>query len=542
MEQKKPNILTGAIVGLLMTAPLIAVFYLADVLAGLPFVPFDLFDWFGRNLPGDVLTIGIDTMVDAIIALNLGETSSAAKTIEQIIGLSMMMGVGIVAGGLLYFILPRVQSAYPVGIGLGLFIGVIMALISASVNLTATTGPVVSAVWIVSAFVVWGAGLAWVYTDLLKITPASAEGEASVQQVGRREFLVRIGAATATLTVIGAGLGAVLNTRTDETTTTTTGTEGEALVQAPNLEGGLEPAPGTRPEYTPLEDHYRIDISSRPPRIEEEEWRMDVNGLVAAPLAISLADLRDNYDPVDQFVTMSCISNRLGGTLISTTRWTGIPLHLLLDDWNLDDSATHLKVTAADNFDEWVEIDLIRRDERVMLAYAWDGQPLTSENGFPLRIYIPDHYGMKMPKWITGIEVTDAWGEGYWVRRGWSEQALVRTTSVVDTVAVDNIVTAEDGAMLIPVGGIAYSGAKGISKVEVQVNEGEWLEAQLRTPLSETTWVIWRYDWPFEAGEHTFRVRTYDAAGMMQIIETNGVRPDGATGIHSRNARVQDSA
>jgi len=309
----------------------------------------------------------------------------------------------------------------------------------------------------------------------------------------------------------------------------------------PNSDAGLEAAPGTRAEYTPVSEHYRIDISSRPPVIDEVEWTLAVTGLVAEPLAYSLADLRENYEPIDQFVTLSCISNRIAGDLISTTRWTGVQFNTLIEEeWDLLPEASHLKITSADGFDEFVSLDLIRRDDRIMLAYAWDGQPLTRAHGFPIRIWIPDHYGMKQPKWITDIEVVDDWGEGYWVRRGWSEAALVRTTSVIDTVAVENIV--EEGEdRLIPIGGIAYSGDKQISRVEVQIDEGEWTEARLRTPLSETTWVIWRYDWPFEAGTHTFRVRCYDGSGTLQITENNGTRPDGATGIHAERENIPAS-
>ena len=149
-----------------------------------------------------------------------------------------------------------------------------------------------------------------------------------------------------------------------------------------------------------------------------------------------------------------------------------------------------------------------------MLAYAWDGHPIPFDHGFPLRIWLPDRYGMKQPKWITGIEVTDEYQEGYWVERSWSELAQVKTTSVIDTVAVKETYDS-DGQTLVPIGGIAFAGDRGISKVEVRVDGGRWAEARLRTPLSETTWVIWRYDWPFAEGNHTFEVRCAEADGTL---------------------------
>jgi hypothetical protein len=144
---------------------------------------------------------------------------------------------------------------------------------------------------------------------------------------------------------------------------------------------------------------------------------------------------------------------------------------------------------------------------------------------------------MKQPKWITDIEFVREWGEGYWVRRNWSEQALVQTTSVIDTVAQDEIYT-ENDVTYVPIGGIAYSGAKGISAVEIKVDDGEWMPAQLRTPLSDTTWVQWRFDWAFTPGQHTFYVRAKERGGKAQIESNAPVRPDGATGLHSRRATL----
>lgn len=536
-EKQEPGLLTGALVGGLLTAPLIAIFYLADKLAGLPFIPFDIFDWVGRNTPGDIITAVIDVMVDTIISLNLGEISSTAKTIEQIMGLVMTLAVGIIVAALFFLLLNRskmTMNAALSGVVLGIIGGVVLNLISENVNLTATADITLRRLWVMAAFTAWGAALGWIYTELLRTRTSTATdaSTARAQQINRRQFLVQIGGATATLTVVGAGLSLLLDDDGGTTSSTVAASLGTGNL-GPAVSGdGLEPAPGTRPEYTPLEDHYRIDISARPPVLDEESWRLYISGLVQEPVEMTLGQLVSDYTPMDQIVTLSCISNRIAGSLISTTRWTGVPLHTLLDDWNLLPEATHLRITSADGFDEYVALETIRQDERVMLCYAWDGQPLLNRHGFPLRIYIPDHYGMKQPKWITDIEAVESWGEGYWVRRGWSATALVNTTSVIDTVATDSLI--QDGdRLLVPVGGIAYSGAKQIARVEVQVNDGEWTEAQLRTPLSETSWVIWRYDWPFSEGSHTFRVRCYDGASVLQEVREQGVRPDGATGIHS---------
>jgi hypothetical protein len=236
-----------------------------------------------------------------------------------------------------------------------------------------------------------------------------------------------------------------------------------------------------------------------------------------------------------QFVTLSCISNPVGGDLIGTTRWTGVSLQRLLPDLRLKPGATHLMVRSADQFFGLVSLDAIKADPRIMLTYLWDGLPLKREHGFPLRLYIPDIYGVKQPEWIESIEATDHWEPRYWVRRGWNEVAQMRATSVIDTVAVDMTIIDADRRKLVPIGGIAHAGARGISKVEVQVNGGPWEQAQLRTPLSQLTWVVWKYDWPFQPGKHTFTVRCYDGRGTLQIATPSPAAPDGATGLHSRS-------
>ncbi len=182
---------------------------------------------------------------------------------------------------------------------------------------------------------------------------------------------------------------------------------------------------------------------------------------------------------------------------------------------------------AEDGFYESVSLE-DAMDPRTLLVYEMNGEPLPEKHGYPLRIYIPDRYGMKQPKWIVRMEAIDREGDGYWVDRGWSEEAYVRPTSVVDGVSGS---AAEGGT--VPIGGIAYAGAKGISKVEIQIDDGPWREAELRVPpLSPLTWVQWRYDYSAESGQHVARVRAYDGSGELQITESGGARPDGATGIH----------
>jgi DMSO/TMAO reductase YedYZ molybdopterin-dependent catalytic subunit len=266
---------------------------------------------------------------------------------------------------------------------------------------------------------------------------------------------------------------------------------------------------------TPLEDHYRVDADTRAPVIDEHRWRLKVGGLVDDPQELTLDDLR-REEPLHQFVTLSCISNPIGGDLISTTRWSGVSVQRLLRRFHLRPGATHLRITSADGFFEVVSLETIENDPRVMLTYAWDGVPLLMEHGFPLRIYIPDLYGMKQPKWIQAIEVIDRWEPGYWIVRGWDREGRMKATSVVDAVATGTSSPDASGQRRAFVGGIAHAGARRISRVEVRVDNGEWRDGQLRDPLSDTTWVVWRADLRLGAGDQTVTVRSFEGDGRPQ--------------------------
>ena len=533
----------GLFVAAMVTASLIAILFLGWRVVGLPFAPFDIFDWMTRVLPGRVIALGIGTMVAAIRALHFGPTAETAKMAEQAMAIIGLFVTGLVVGTIVFGIIRAFRGRYADGLGLafGMALGVPVALISIHVGRTATTPPVANALWIVAIFLMWGLLLGRASRRLIHTTGTAifsvqqgGEAAASVERIDRRQFLVRLGGTTAAITLVGAVVGELADAKRQKMMTLAeTAGRWSATHRLPNADAAAKPVPGTRPEFTPLDRHYRIDINTIPPAVNEGQWRLNITGLVEKPLALTLDELR-RYDPLHQFVTLSCISNPVGGDLIGTTRWTGVSLQHLLQALRLKPSGSHLKIHAADGFFEVVAIEAIKADERLMLAYAWDGVPLTREHGFPLRIYIPDVHGMKQPKWITAIEVTDRWEPGYWVKRGWDKVAQMKSTSVIDVVAMDMTIIQGGQEKLIPIGGIAHAGARGISKVELQVDEGPWQSAVLRTPLSALTWVIWRYEWPFQPGKHTFTVRCYDGQGTPQIVAQAPPAPSGATGLYSK--------
>ncbi len=471
----------------------------------------------------------------------MGPTSVVAKKVEQGIGIAGLFFTGIICGMILFAVIRAFKErfVYLLSFLMGIIVGVPVVLISHYLSHTSTVPPVVGAIWILVSFIIWGILFGWSYRRLSVVHESAAiqkdivrEPQASVERLDRRRFLIQLGGVTAAVTVGGAVVGTLVQGRREKQLISVKEIRWSATHPLPNASASVKPAPGTRPEFTPLEEHYRIDINTIPPVIDAKQWRLKFEGLITKPVSMTLDEIR-NYEPIHQFITISCISNPVGGDLIGTTRWTGVSMQKLLPKLALKPEASHLKISSVDGFYEVVPLDIIRNDERIMLTYAWDGVPLLTGHGFPLRIYIPDVYGMKQPKWIETIEAIDHWEPGYWVVRGWDKVAQMKATSVIDTIAVDSIITNEKGEKLVPIGGIAHAGARGISKVELKVDDSSWQEAELRTPLSNLTWVIWRYNWPFKSGNHNFTVRCFDGSGTPQIVTPGPPDPSGATGLFS---------
>lgn len=532
------------LIGLAVTAPITALLFLASRLGGLPFVPFSLFEAATRVLPGALVTRGIEAMVGFLGLVHLS-VRATAKLAEEALAV-MLFFVGCIVVALILqlawaWLGTAARRVRVAGATSGVLLGGAVAGFSLGFGPAPQVGAAAVAAWVVAMGAVWGAvGWAWSWLQHPPVLPAAAAEVPAVEVIDRRTLLVRLGSVSATLTVTGAVLGLALGRQGQGRAAGAAETAGasplqppeEPPVSFPERQGAVMPAPGTRPEYTPLPEFYRIDIDLAPPVIDGAQWRLPITGLVDNPQTLRLEDFYDGSlgEPQHLFITLSCISNEIGGDLISTTRWTGVPVRRVMERVGVQPEASYLAISSEDGFHEIVPLELIESDERIMLTYLWDGKPLPVPHGFPLRIYIPDRYGMKQPKWITRMEVVDEYRPGYWVERGWSREARVKTTSVIDTVAVDAVVE-RGGRKLVPIGGIAYAGDRGISKVQVQVDGGGWTDAELRPPLSDLTWVIWRVDWPFASGRHTFAVRCYDGTGALQVTSPSPSHPDGATGI-----------
>jgi DMSO/TMAO reductase YedYZ molybdopterin-dependent catalytic subunit len=490
-------------------------------LTGLVYPPFRLFDFVSRLLPGAVITVVIDTMVRVITSLNLGPTSEVAKLVEQGMALVQFMVIGGLFGvGLGFFGSKTGYRRTPLW---GSLIGLVLAFgfVLIEMRLASAEGTSLpNLLWLTLLFGLWGQSLGW----LIRGSVQAARASSDESKLSRREALYLGGTALGALALSAIGLGFLLYNRETEEGIPVTG---PTPPPDDRLANRIEPAPGTRPEVTSNQNFYRIDINTIPPNVNADEWRLELGGLVKNPMTLTLDQIRSRPS-ISQYITLECISNQIGGDLISASKWTGLRLIDLLDEAGLQPGAQELSIESVDGFYESVSMqDML--DERTFLVYEMNDEPLPVEHGFPLRIYIPNHFGMKQPKWITRMEVIDHEGAGYWVDRGWSEEAIVKTTSVIDNVEVET-----GGGEMMLSGGIAYAGARGISKVELQVDDGPWNEVALRNPpISPLMWVQWRYESPVQPGNHVARVRAYDGNGNLQILEESPPHPNGATGIHT---------
>lgn len=548
---RKPKLKTAVLLGLISAPALIAVSYFGNSLTGLSFLPFDLFDWLTRVLPGSLVTFGIDTLVATLGALGLS-VSETAKLAEQLLAIGIVIAFGPLLG-LLVGLAMRQFGGAPIQAGMVAGLPLFLLFLAVELTLGLSGNFLFTTVWLFVLTAGWGGVIAYTLQWMVRQTRTST-GQDKTQaapeyDAGRREALLKLTGAAAGITLGAWGLGRLA--QSEVTAVVQDSGAGQPLPTAgPATPGATRPAasqsaeipatpsgrisvpPGTRPEITSNESFYRIDINTRPPVIDGSAWQLEVDGLFQNARSLTIDDIM-SYPSITQPITLSCISNRVAGDLIGTSYWTGVRLRDVLEDLQLAPDAGALILEAEDGFYETVIAEDMF-DERTLLVYGMNGETLPVEHGFPLRIYIPNRYGMKQPKWIVRMEAVEAWAPGYWVERGWSREARPQIVSVIDTIAID---AAEDGR--VPLGGIAWAGDRGIQSVEVQVDDGPWQQAELRNPpISSLTWVQWRYDWPSESGRHTFTVRATDGTGTLQTTEINDPHPDGATGYHSRSVTI----
>jgi DMSO/TMAO reductase YedYZ molybdopterin-dependent catalytic subunit len=287
-------------------------------------------------------------------------------------------------------------------------------------------------------------------------------------------------------------------------------------------------------EVTPNDDFYIISKNFIDPEVSSVGWELTVDGMVEEPYTLSYEELT-SLPWVEEFITLECISNSVGGDLISNAKWRGVRLKELLERARLKPGVVDIASFARDGYSESLPLEMAL-ESQVLVAYMMNGEPLPTKHGFPARLIIPGLYGEKCSKWLTRLEAVDHDFLGFWQRNGWSDDARIKTTSQIRVPGKGDRLS--HGEILI--GGLAFAGDRGISKVEISPDEGDtWLPAIVREPLSPYTWVLWTTEWvPSENGRFKLLVRATDGKGRQQVAEARGTFPDGATGLHSIRVTV----
>ncbi|MCA1783588.1 MAG: molybdopterin-dependent oxidoreductase [Intrasporangiaceae bacterium] len=292
---------------------------------------------------------------------------------------------------------------------------------------------------------------------------------------------------------------------------------------------------GITPLLTPNDDFYRIDTAFTIPRIEADTHRIRITGMVDQPFEISFGELLDLAD-TEVDVTLSCVSNQVGGDLVGTARWLGVPLADVLDRAGVQAGADQIVGRSVDGWTGGFPVDAAFDGRPAIIAVGMNGEPLPARHGFPARLVIAGLYGyVSDTKWLSEIELTtfDAF-DAYWVPRGWSAQGPIKTQSRIDVPREG----ASVDAGTVAVAGVAWSDERGVSAVELSVDDGPWETAELAEELATTTWRQWLYRWEASAGNHVLRVRASDADGQPQTAERAPPAPDGATGHHTIRVSV----
>jgi DMSO/TMAO reductase YedYZ molybdopterin-dependent catalytic subunit len=290
---------------------------------------------------------------------------------------------------------------------------------------------------------------------------------------------------------------------------------------------------GLSPRITPVGEHYTVSKNLFDPSVSADGWSLRIEGMVDQPLDLTLADL-ERLPSVTRPSTLMCVSNPVGGDLIGTSEWTGVRLADLLEMAGPQEGARELVLRAADNYSDSFPLDAALR-EGTIVAYLQNGEPLTSQHGFPARVLVPGIYGMKNVKWVQSIELVVDDYQGYWQTRGWSDEAVVKTMSRIDT---DTAAALGDGR--VAVGGIAFAGLRGISAVEVSLDDGAtWQAAELEPAPNGLSWRRWAAVLTTDRERFEVRVRATDGDGTVQTEERTRPLPDGADGHHRVQVRVE---
>lgn len=347
---------------------------------------------------------------------------------------------------------------------------------------------------------------------------------------GRRLSLVTLG-------LLGAGMASgVVGVLVNRWTSSVSGDrEAFALPEvdraAPPIPDTVQPGEVALPSFvTGNADFYRIDTALSVPQLSRQDWALRIHGMVDREVTYRFADL-ERFEVVEKVVTLTCVSNPVGGELISNAVWTGYRVRDLLAAAGVQPDADMVLSMSVDGWTAGTPVEALTAAD-ALLAVGMNGEPLPTEHGYPARLVVPGLYGyVSATKWVTDLEVTrfDR-AEAYWTRLGWSARGPIKTESRIDVPRSGQDVPVGP----VTFGGVAWAQTRGIRAVEVQIDDGDWQQAILGDAYSGDTWRLWSFPWDArDPGLHTITVRATDNSGYTQTAERADPVPDGATGWHS---------
>ena len=287
---------------------------------------------------------------------------------------------------------------------------------------------------------------------------------------------------------------------------------------------------GISPIVTPNSDFYRIDTALVVPSVDVDNWTLDISGMVDSPYSMNFRELI-GMGLVETPVTLSCVSNRVGGNLVDNAVWRGVPLDEVLNRAGVQRGATQIVGRSVDNWNSGFPTEYAFDGRQALVAVAMNGEPLPREHGFPVRLVIAGLYGyVSATKWLEEIRLTTWEGfDSYWVPRGWAKRGPIKTQSRIDVPRGGTRVRAGR----VPIAGVAWAPTRSIGRVEVQVDNGPWVAADLSNNMSVNSWRQWVYAWDATPGNHRIRCRATDGTGGTQTSDIRPPAPDGATGWHT---------
>lgn len=352
-------------------------------------------------------------------------------------------------------------------------------------------------------------------------------------RLNRRKFLAVSG--TTAAVAAGAGFGGQMISNKRFTVNTAQVKLGKVAVKPKPLPKNTElKIPGLSTFYTSNSQFYRVDTALVAPQVEPGSWQLKIHGMVDHPMTMNFTELMQQ-PMIDHDITLTCVSESVGGGYIGNARWQGTLLADILRKAGLQSGAQQIVMRDVNGMNIGVAVDPLMDGRTSLLAVGMNGQPLPQEHGFPVRVVVPGLYGyVSACKWVVDMEVTTFGAfSAYWTHRGWSQQAPIKTESRIDVPK--NNATVPAGKVTLA--GVAWAQHRGVAAVEVYV-DGTWIPAQLGAQDTIDTWRQWYHVWNASPGTHTIKVRATDKSGYSQTAKNQAPEPNGATGYHTIKVTV----